>query len=224
MCDYHISWIACGADLNAHFAGSGIPPRRSDDHAASCIRKFMKRFNLISMAEEICPDRFTYMNSRGAASCLDSFLVSRHLYQDGGITMYEVIDFIEHGSDHCPVYIRLKVQPRWQKKPVEQVRRIIKTSGVESLREKLVEGSIHRTGVVSTILSFFSDLKWSGIKSREEMDEMWAVWVKRYNLMVESLIGTRPARLASWGRKFDPEVRRLCKEASIARCWFIEAK
>ena len=90
VCDYHISWIACGADLNAHFAGSGIPPRRSDDHAASRIRKFMKRFNLMSMAEEICPDRFTYMNSRGAASCLDSFLVSRHLYQDGGITMYEL--------------------------------------------------------------------------------------------------------------------------------------
>ena len=71
-----VTWIACGADLNAHFAGSGIPPRRADDHAAKGIRKFMKDFDLISMAEEVCPDRFTYLNSRGAASCLDSFLVS----------------------------------------------------------------------------------------------------------------------------------------------------
>ena len=60
VCDHPVSWIVCGADLNAHFAGSGIPPRRSDDHAASRIRKFMKRFNLVSMAEEVCPDRFTH--------------------------------------------------------------------------------------------------------------------------------------------------------------------
>ena len=53
MCGYPISWIVCGADLNANFAGSGIPPRRSDDHAESRIRKFMKRFNLMSMAEEV---------------------------------------------------------------------------------------------------------------------------------------------------------------------------
>ena len=197
VCKSPVSWIVCGADLNAHFAGSGIPPRRSDDYAASCIRKFMKRFNLISMAEEVCPDRFTYINSRGATSCLDSFLVSRHLYQGGKVTMYEVVDFIEHGSDHCPVYIRLKVHPRWRKRPVGSVRRIMKNSGLESLRKKLDEGSIHRPKVVTKILSFFANLKWSEVKTRKGMDELWSLWVKKYNLMVETLIGTRPAKVAS---------------------------
>ena len=42
--------------------------------------------------------------------------------------------------------------------------------------------------------------------------------------MVEKLIGTRWASVSSWGRKFDQIVRTLCKEASIARSWFIEAK
>ena len=79
-------------------------------------------------------------------------------------------------------------------------------------------------GVIAKVLSFFSDLKWSQVKTRKEIDELWCVWVKRYNLMVETLIGTRPAKAVSWGRKFDIEVRRLCKEASIARCWFLEAK
>ena len=138
--------------------------------------------------------------------------------------MYEVIDFFAHGSNHCPVYIRLKVHPRWRKKPGSSVRRIMKTSGFESLRKKLDEGSIHRAEVVTKILSFFSNLKWSGIKTRQGMDESWSIWVKKYKLMVETLIGTRPAKVASWGRKFDLEVRRLCKEASIARSWFIEAK
>ena len=118
----------------------------------------MKDFDLISMAEEVCPDRFTYLNSRGAVSCLDSFLVSRHLYQGGGVTMYEVVDFIEHGSDHCPVYICLKVDPSWRKKPVQPVRRILKSSGMESLRKRLVEGSIHRSEIVTKVHSFFLDL------------------------------------------------------------------
>ena len=42
--------------------------------------------------------------------------------------------------------------------------------------------------------------------------------------MVEELIGTRWARVSSWGRKFNSRVRELCTEASIARSWFIEAK
>ena len=76
----------------------------------------------------------------------------------------------------------------------------------------MAEGSIHREGVVAKVLSFFSDLKWSQNKTRKEIDELWCIWVKRYNLMVDTLIGTRPAKAVSWGRKFDLEVRRLCKD------------
>ena len=109
--DHHISWIACGADLNAHFAGCGLPPRKKDDYAAQKVRKFMSKFNLVSLALEMCPDRFTCLNSRGGTSCLDAFLVSRDLYDSGGVTMYEVLEFLEHGSDHSPVYIKVKVVP-----------------------------------------------------------------------------------------------------------------
>ena len=42
--------------------------------------------------------------------------------------------------------------------------------------------------------------------------------------MVDMLIGTRMVKDSTWGRKFDPEVRKLCKEASIARSWYIKAK
>ena len=113
IANHHVSWMACEADLNAHFAGCGLPPRRKDDYAARELRKFMSRFNLVSLALEICPDRFTSLNSRGGMSCLDTFLVSRDLYESGHVTRYEVLDFLEHGSDHSPVYIRLKVYPSW---------------------------------------------------------------------------------------------------------------
>ena len=76
-----VAWIVCGADLNAHFAGCGLPPRRKDDFAAGEVRRFMKKFSLVSLSLEMCPDRFTCMNSRGGASCLDTFLVSSTLYQ-----------------------------------------------------------------------------------------------------------------------------------------------
>ena len=108
-----VSWIACGADLNAHFSGCGLPPRRKDDFAAKEIRRFMSKFGLVSLTLEMCPRRFTCLNSRGGASCVDTFLVSGGLYRSGAVTLYEVIDFIEHGSDHSPVYLRLKVYPVW---------------------------------------------------------------------------------------------------------------
>ena len=94
--------------------------------------------------------------------------------------MYEIIDFIEHGSDHC-VYIRLNVHPEWKKKPKIQGRRIIQKSGYESLRQKLTKGSSHRSGVVTRVLNFFSDLHWSKVKTRKDMDTLWSSWVERYN-------------------------------------------
>ena len=56
IADRHVSWMACGADLNAHFAGCGLPPRRKDDYAARELRRFMSRFNFVSLALELCPD------------------------------------------------------------------------------------------------------------------------------------------------------------------------
>ena len=53
MRNHQVSWMICGADLNAHFAGSGYPPRRTDDYAASRIRLFMNRFDLISSGERV---------------------------------------------------------------------------------------------------------------------------------------------------------------------------
>ena len=32
-----VPWIACGADLNAHFAGCGLPQRKKDEYAASQV-------------------------------------------------------------------------------------------------------------------------------------------------------------------------------------------
>jgi len=52
---HSVSWIACGADLNAHFGGCGIPPRRKDDFAAKQVRRFMAEFNLVSLALEMYP-------------------------------------------------------------------------------------------------------------------------------------------------------------------------
>ena len=69
----NVSWIICGADINAHFAGSGLPPRRNDDYAATCIRSFMKSFDLVSLAEKVCPTTFTFLNSRGGCPVLIPF-------------------------------------------------------------------------------------------------------------------------------------------------------
>ena len=56
------------------------------------------------------------------------------------------------------------------------------------------------------------------------MDVLWEHWLKSYNTLTEDLIGTRWARVSSWGRKFDMDIRKLCLKASIARAWFVEAK
>ena len=54
-----VSWIACGADLNAHFSGCGLPPRRNDDFAARQVRRFMKKFDLVSCNRNV--SRKVYM-------------------------------------------------------------------------------------------------------------------------------------------------------------------
>ena len=150
-----VAWIVCGADLNAYFEGCGLPPRRKDDFAAKQVRKFMQRFKLVSLSQEICPDRFTCMNSRGGSSCIDTFLVSRGLYDSGAVTMYEVVDFLEHGSDHSPVYVRLKVYPSWTKSSNPPKRRILKSSGIESLGKQLCGDSRTKQKIILKILGAF---------------------------------------------------------------------
>ena len=77
--------------------------------------------------------------------------------------------------------------------------------------------SCHTRGIIACkIHSAFSHLNWSKASNREEMDYLWEEWVKSYNALVEDFIGTRWARVSSWGRKYDSEIRKLCVEASIA--------
>ena len=54
-----VSWLICGTDTNAHFSGSGSPPRTNDDCAALEVRRFMKKFGLISLAEKFCSSQHT---------------------------------------------------------------------------------------------------------------------------------------------------------------------
>ena len=221
---HSVSWIACGADLNAHFGGCGIPPRRKDDFAAKQVRRFMAEFNLVSLALEMYPDRFTCLNSRGGVSCLDTFLVSKGLYSKGGVRMYEVLDFIEHGSDHSPVYLRLEVYPSWVRICKPPNRRILKKSGMVSLCRKLGTQSRARRDLVFKIQKAFANIEWSKAANREDMNSLWEQWLKEYAKLVEKVIGTKRARVSSWGRPFNTGVRKLCVRASIARSWFIEAK
>ena len=172
MVEHPVSWIACGTDTNAHFKGTGIPPRRNDDFAAKQVRRFMKNFNLVSLSEIMCPGQFTYLNSRGGISCLDTFLVSSWLYDQHCVIMYEVIDFLEHGSDHCPVYVRLRVHPKWSGRIRPMTRPILKTSGLKSLYLKMSSVST-RTNIVNRIKSYFSTLDWNSASSREDMNRLW---------------------------------------------------
>ena len=75
-------------------------------------------------------------------------------------------------------------------------RRILKSSGLESLRRKLVGSPLSRSRIISKVKGFFSNptLEWSAAVTRDEMNKLWCSWVKNYNHMVEKLIGTRPAR------------------------------
>ena len=56
------------------------------------------------------------------------------------------------------------------------------------------------------------------------MNLLWKEWLKTYNTLVDDLIGTRWARVSSWGRKFDMGIRKLCVKASIARAWYVTAR
>ena len=85
-------------------------------------------------------------------------------------------------------------------------------------------GGRERKEIVRKIQDSFSRMGWPKAESRVDMNTIWVKWVRIYNSLVEELIGTRWARVSSWGRKFNSRVRELCTEASIARSWFIEAK
>ena len=219
-----VAWIVCGSDLNAHFEGCGIPPRRKDDYAAKQVRRFMLRFKLVSLSLEMSPNRFTCMNSRGNASCIDTFLISKTLYDSGAVTMFEVLDFFEHGSDHSPVYVRLKVHPSWKSSSKLPRRRILKSSGFKSLRKRLSEDSRTKQNLIMKIQRAFLHVEWSKAKTRKDINNLWCLWLRSYESLVEEIIGTRLARVSSWGRKFDTNIRNLCKKASIARSWFVETK
>ena len=69
----------------------------------------------------------------------------------------------------------------------------------------------------------FSSINWCEAVNREDMDCLWSKWVAAFDDLVGKLVGTRPARTTSWGRMFDINVRALCKQASISRCWYILA-
>ena len=150
----------------------------------------MNNFDLVSLSENICPGQFTYVNSRGGASCLDTFLVSSWLYSKHCVIVHEVIDFLEHGSDHCPVYVRLRVHPKWSKKISPITKRILKTSGLKSLSLKMSSVSA-RPHVLNKIKSYFSHLDWASASSREDMNDLWQKWANQYALLTEELIGTR---------------------------------
>ena len=138
--------------------------------------------------------------------------------------MYDVVDFIEHGSDHSPVYVRLRVYPSWRKSSNTPRKRILKSSGIEKLEEILRGESRSKQRVIGRIKGAFSHIDWSSAMTRKDMNNLWSLWQESYGSLVEEIIGTRWARVSSWGRKFDMEVRELCKKASVARSWFVEAK
>ena len=101
---------------------------------------------------------------------MDTFLVSMEIYNSGCVILYEVLDFIEHGSDHCPVYIRLRIYPKWKKQLKLPRRRILKARGVESLRRKLEGGGRARKEIVRKIQDSFSRLGWPKAESRVDMN------------------------------------------------------
>ena len=101
---------------------------------------------------------------------MDTFLVSAELYRSGAVTLYEVMDFIEHGSDHSPVYLRLKVYPTWIKCPTPPKRRILKKPGIESLVKKLSKKSVCRNETELKIVSAFGHLEWSKAVTRNDMN------------------------------------------------------
>ena len=123
----------------------------------------MKWFDLISLAEKICPTKYTFLNSRGGVSSVDTFLISRRLYLSGGVSSFEVLDFIEHGSDHCPIYLRVKLFPKWQKRIKKPARTILKSSGLKSLQKTLEVAGPARSRMIDKVLGFFSQpsLDWS---------------------------------------------------------------
>ena len=79
----------------------------------------------------------------------------------------------------------------------------MKTAGIESLKRRLHSGG-HTRGVIALkIRNSFSEVDWAKAENREDMNNLWDEWLKVYNALVEKLIGTRWARVSSWGRKFD---------------------
>ena len=150
-----ISWLIWDKDNNAYFAGSGSPPRHGDDWAALEVIRLIESFGLVSLSEEICPAKATRINSIGHKSCLNTFLVSRWLWESGRVSMYEVVDWIETGSDHCPIYLRVRVHPKWVKRSQPHTKRILKSSGLRSLRMSMINVA-SRPSVVSDIHLAFS--------------------------------------------------------------------
>ena len=77
--------------------------------------------------------------------------------------------------------------------------------------------------VVCDINLAFSSLNWCEAVDRADMDCLWSKWVFAFDDLIEKHVGTRRARMTSWGRKFDLNVRALCIQASKSRSWYILA-
>ena len=86
-----------------------------------------------------------------------------------------------------------------------------------------MEKSESRSYIVSKIKLAFSSLNWTEAENRDDMNYLWSMWVEAFEGLVEREIGTRTTRETSWGRPFDPNVRALCKQASITRSWYLMA-
>ena len=86
-----------------------------------------------------------------------------------------------------------------------------------------MEKSESRSYIASKIKLAFSSLNWTEAENRDDMNYLWSMWVEAFEGLVEREIGTRTTRETSWGRPFDPNVRALCKQASITRSWYLMA-
>ena len=59
------------------------------------------------------------------------------MYDPSVVTFYKMVDFLEHGSDHSPIYVRLKVYTSYSKSFTPPKRRILRYSGIESQGKQL---------------------------------------------------------------------------------------
>ena len=77
--------------------------------------------------------------------------------------------------------------------------RILKSSGLRSLRKKL-RNTACRVSIVSDILEAFGSVRWCDALDLKDINSLWSRWVTAYIGLINKLIGTRLARESFWGR------------------------